>query len=174
MRRLAIIVGLGAALAVPSTALGWTYEECVEVDFNHPDCEQYTPPPEEETPPVEVPPVVPPVTPPAETVVPEVTPPVPPVPPLIPPPVEVPSVEETAAEEQAEEEWTPIPDAPPVKPKSGIGSAAYAESNQAQETAEVSAREVSDTLPLTGFGAGLVFLAGLSLVAAGAVLRRRV
>lgn len=169
MRRLAIIVGLGAALAVPSTALGWTYEECVEVDFNHPDCEQYTPPPEEETPPVEVPPVVPPVTPPAETVVPEVTPPVPPVPPLIPPPVEVPSVEETAAEEQVEEEWTPVPDAPPVKPKSGIGSAAYAESQQA----EVSAAEVRDTLPLTGWQTGLVGLLGLSLTAVGVVLRRR-
>lgn len=167
MRRLAMIVGLGAALAVPSPAFGWDYQECLdwynETGQIHSDCEGWFTPPVDEVPPV--------VTlPPSETVVPEVTPPIPPVPTetLIPPPVEVPPVEETAAEEQAEEEWTPTPDDYPVKPKLGIGSAAYAESQQA----EVSAAEVRDTLPLTG-PSGLIGLVGVAFLAAGVLLKRR-
>lgn len=156
---------LGGVLLFAAPAMGWTYDDCVEVDFNHPDCEQYPPPetpPEEETPPPveEKPPVSPPAPPPITIPPPPAQPPAPPAPPELPPktpeqPPEKPAAPKIEKGEQGKVERRDTPAPVP-------------------QVQTVSTSSESGKLPFTGIPAGLLALAGAGLAASGAALRRRV
>lgn len=157
MKKFVIASALLGLLSFAGPAMAWDYDECVEVNFDHPDCEQFKPP--VETPPVETPPPV--VAPP------EVTPPA--------PPVETPPLADTTSTPPAQmtEELKEPPSEKEItfekketsKPNYRPGTPAV------PKTQTVSVSDTS-TLPYTGLPAGLLALAGLALALGGFAVRR--
>jgi outer membrane biosynthesis protein TonB len=163
-RLITMAVAITALLVFAVPAMAWTPEECDswydQYGKSHEDCKppETTPPPTTEVPPppvVEVPPVVPPVVVPPVTEV-TTTP-------------ETPTVPESTVQQET-------PDTPKEIAAKGKNKPTPNNSDTLA-AAEFQTRQVSTAqagqLPYTGLPAGLLALAGASMLAAGYTLRRR-
>ena len=159
-RLITMAVAITALLVFAVPAMAWTPQECEEISYNHPDCKQPTP----ETPPTETTPtpIPPPPTP-------------PPTPPEVPPVTEVPTTPETptvpeiTVEQETPDTQQEITAKGKNKPTPNNSDTLPAARFQTRQVSTAQAGQ----LPYTGLPAGLLALAGASMLAAGYTLRRR-